>query len=308
MIKALPLTGLRVGLSVSESDDLKERGFTAAGMNRLTVRLSSALLAKGATLAFGHDWRQAGIMEAVCRGALDAFGYPWDEESRPLVLNLVPWPNKTEVRQEVLTRMPGVLAIREGGLPAELEEEARQREDAKTDPYFRARGLTHLRRRLAEETGARICLGGKERLFQGRYPGILEEALFTLEAGRPLYLVGLLGGAALHLGRGILDGEPPPKGFGKAPYLPKPEKGGRPLAELYQNWSEMRPPPRLEDAMLDLRMAWQRCLALGRDGGLERNRLSLEENRWLLKTDSEEEALHLVLTGLLRHAKSRERE
>lgn len=311
MMTVRPLTGFRIALSIGESDDLKSRGITRSSINRLTISLTSALLAKGAPLAFGHDWRQEGVMEAVCRGALDAFGYPGEEDPRPLVLNLVPWPDLTQVRREVLTRMPGVLSIQQGGLPPDLKELGERYNngdiDSETQRYLRARGLTHLRQRLVQESYARICLGGRDKNFQGRYPGILEETLFTLDAGQPLYLIGLLGGATFHLGRAILMGERRPEGFGGAVYRGSGEDR-RPLASIYQDWSrkylfagDMQSTFGLDEETLDLEAAWNLACELGTTR-LSLNRLSLEENLRLLETDSEEEVLHLVLVGLLRIA------
>ncbi|HKI04700.1 MAG TPA: hypothetical protein VKK31_22155 [Thermoanaerobaculia bacterium] len=303
---ARPLIGLRVGVSVGESDDLRQRGFTSAAMNRLTVRLTSALLARGAVLAFGHDWRQQGVMEAVCRAALDSFGYPGKDDPRPLIFNLIPWPDRTEVPEEILRRLPGVLAIEKAGLPSELRDRGAEpdRIDPEARRYLRARGLTCLRHGLTAVSGARICLGGRERSFQGRYPGILEEALFALEAGQPIYLVGLLGGAALTVGRTILDGEPWPEGFGEAAFA-QPENGARPLADLYEeerSWQPFRGRPwpvSLDACEPDLQGIWRLARDLGADRLLQ-NGLSPEENHRLLETASEEEALHLVMTGLLR--------
>ncbi|HEX4966736.1 MAG TPA: hypothetical protein VF173_38350 [Thermoanaerobaculia bacterium] len=265
MKAARPLAGLRVGISVSNSADLEDRGFTPAGMNRLTVSLAGALLDAGATLAFGHDWRREGIMEAVCHAALDSFGCP-EGDAPPLILNLIPWPEKTVVPAGVLSRLPGLMAIEEAGLPPELREAGERvpTRDSEAWRDLRARGLTYLRQRLTEVCEARVCLGGKESGYEGRYPGILEEALFALEAGQPLYLVGLLGGAALHLGQTILDDAPPPAEFGA-----------------------------------EVRDAWSRARGLGVER-LAANGLSLEENRRLLETSVEGEVFHLILAGLLR--------
>ena len=243
-------------------------------------------------------------MEAVCRAALDSFGCPAGEHG-PLILNLIPWPETTEVPANVLSRLSGILAIEEAGLPPVLREPGERVPDRGSDDwrYLRARGLTHLRRRLAEECGARVCLGGKESGFEGRYPGILEEALFTLEAGQPLYLVGLLGGASLHLGEAILDRTPPPAEIGAEVYSGT-GNGGPPLARLYEDWAKNRLPGgpsagALDDRTLDLAGAWKRVCDLGSER-LARNGLSREENRRLLETRVEGEVFHLVLTGLVR--------
>ena len=43
--------------------------------------------------------------------------------------------------------------------------------------------------------GCRICLGGRMHGYQGDEPGVVEEAGLALNRGKPLYLLGGLGGA-----------------------------------------------------------------------------------------------------------------
>jgi len=311
MTPSRPLSGLRVGISISGGTDVAEYGFTDAGINRLTVRVTRALLEHGRALAFGHDWRDNGIMDAVCRSALDSFGFPGEQAPRPLILSLIPWPDETLLDRELRERLGRVLAVTEAGLPRELAamlpvDLARR---PKTDPdlrYARSRALTHLRRRLNRECRARICLGGKERQFSGRYPGIFEEALFALQAEQPLYLVGLLGGAAKQVGQAILDRAPLPPSFGQDVFHP-PEKGCLPLADLYREWEgrqqvewQQRPRDPLDDRALDLKASWELAREFGALRLAHCNYLSVEENRRLLVTDLEDEALHLVLMGLRR--------
>ncbi|MYF89034.1 MAG: hypothetical protein F4186_06570 [Boseongicola sp. SB0676_bin_33] len=64
-------------------------------------------------------------------------------------------------------------------------------------PETRAEELTVLRQWMTAllAPGCRICLGGKMHGFQGGEPGILEEAGLALDWGKPLYLLGGLGGA-----------------------------------------------------------------------------------------------------------------
>ncbi len=56
---------------------------------------------------------------------------------------------------------------------------------------------------------AGILLGGKTALYQGFFPGILEEALNLLRARKPLFIVGGLGGAAEMLAQMICDPQAP---------------------------------------------------------------------------------------------------
>jgi hypothetical protein len=294
-----PLTGLRVGISISESDDLAAHGFTPSGMNRLTVRFNDALLGEGATLAFGHDWREAGIMDAICSAALSSFGVPQPDAPRPLILNLIPWPDKTRVEEEILVRLNGILGIREAGLPDDLKGfERRADEDPELKLYLRSRGLTHLRRQLTVRSRARVCIGGKEHRFQGRYPGILEEALLTLREGQAVYFVGLLGGAAEQIGRAVLYGQERPPSFGEAPF--HATDGCPPLAEIYRKMDRSPSGNPLADTNLDLEGAWRELQSIGAENLSKANGLYPQENRRLLESPHEEEAISLVLRGLRR--------
>lgn len=300
-----PLAGLRVGISISESNDLEARGFTLSAVNRLTVRLNDALLAAGATVVFGHDWREDGIMDAVCRSALWSSGYP-EPDTPPPILNLLPWPDATRIDHEILLRLNQIIEVRSSGLPDDLAKEApRAVEDRDLWRYLRSRGLTHLRRKLTEECQARICLGGRESGYQGRYPGVLEEALLAFEARQPVYLVGVLGGVAEHLGRSILKLPNPRPGKDTSP--PLLEETGTSLEDLYRKYGQKDRSflALSDDTFFELEHAWGAARNLGSErlGG---NLLKHDENCRLVETRSEEEVIILVLRGLRRGFNQRE--
>lgn len=64
--------------------------------------------------------------------------------------------------------------------------------------------LTQIRKRLPEHCNARLVIGGKTtprsslnpKGYSGRLPGIVEEALYAVRAGQPLFIAGGFGGAA----------------------------------------------------------------------------------------------------------------
>lgn len=285
-----PLSGLRVGLSVSESEDSGRRGFPAPEVDRVTLRVVGALLEQGAGVVLGHDWRDDGLMEAVRRLALQmqpvAAG---GEAAQPLLQNLIPWPDAPHRAAED----PAALRVEQVPLPDELRPHA---ERARADPsgdlyvYLRARGLTQLRRCLQARVDARICVGGRLSGSSGRYPGVIEEGLMAMEAGRPLYLAGMLGGAA---GRMIdaVEGAPLPADFCR----------DAPVHALYR-----RPPdgvaeedPRtLPDRTVDRDEAWETFRRAGVAGLSRANGLTPQENEELFHTPALDHAVQLVLRGL----------
>ena len=57
-------------------------------------------------------------------------------------------------------------------------------------------GLTAMREMMAQISNARIVLGGRVEKFKGKMPGIAEEALSSFKAKKPLFLLGGFGGCA----------------------------------------------------------------------------------------------------------------
>lgn len=193
-----PLSGLVVSISVSESEESARLGFPRWLVNRVCLQFAAAIVGQGASVVFGHDWREDGVMQAVYSYArqtrLSTAG-----EQTPLLWNLLPWPDRPSVLVEEADLPRPILTVEPVGLPDDLAEfEAIARGAESASPIFRycrVRALTYLRRRLDEVSHARICIGGRTTGFAGRYPGVIEEALFAVRAPKPLYLVGLLGGA-----------------------------------------------------------------------------------------------------------------
>lgn len=284
-----PLAGQMLGLSISESEDSTDYGFLPWQINQATVQVVAALLGQGAGVVFGHDWRDDGVMETVHGYALQVAA----AGQEPLLANYVPWPDKPHLPEAETARLAATLQIIRADLPATLKNhESQALAQGSCDAlyqYLRARGLTELRHRLNERSTARLCLGGKCASYQGRYPGIVEEALFAIRSGKPLYISAILGGASRQIVE-ALEGKPIPKGFCANP---------APIT-LYQHYanaleSTLAGQP---DLQIDGATAWQEFQQAGFDRLAQSNGLTLEENRELAHTGVMERVVQLVLKGL----------
>ncbi len=207
-MKSKPLSGCVVGISISESEEMERLGFDRREMNRCVVRLSELLLAAGARLAFGHDWRPGGVMEAVAALAVRYFNVRRNDEGRPLseapIINRVEWtrqPFLAEVRrrdpgvaEEWPAEPPPMARLLEGIVDARAARQPASSSSSHEQAV--ADGLTEMRKELAELCHLRICLGGKVTGYSGRKPGIVEEAWLTLERGRPVLASTVFGGAS----------------------------------------------------------------------------------------------------------------
>jgi hypothetical protein len=297
---ARPLVGCVVGLSISESDQSAERGFPVWQVNRATLQVVAALFGQGVGVIFGHDWREDGVMEAVHGFARQMQPLvPLSPEEvaasgQPLLRNLLPWPDKPSLSSDDLERLASTLRVERAGLPVELggyEGEALSR--SPDDPlyrYLRARGLTHLRRRLNDEAGARLCIGGRTSGSAGRFPGVIEEALLAIQSRKPLYLAGFLGGATQQVINAIEGGDMPGEFCRPGP-----------VHELYAR------PPAVEtdqvtmpDRLADRTALWSIFKQAGVGRLVDTNRLRREENEELFHTPVLDRAIQLVLMGISR--------
>jgi hypothetical protein len=211
------LLGLRFGLSISAAPDMAVGGDPEQAVNGLTFRLASAILLEGGSLLLGHRWRPDGIMEHLAFQARDS---RWSgsgkttggtaQQTAP-VLNLIAWPDAPPQGDRNAQKLiqDGVLDVRQV-LPPDIPLDRLDADPQKalaTDlgKLARIRALTAMRQEMVRHADARICLGGASGNPHRRLPGVIEEALLTCQAGKPLYIASALGGAAKAMADAILQ-------------------------------------------------------------------------------------------------------
>jgi hypothetical protein len=140
------------------------------------------------------------------------------------------------------------------------------------DPTIRRTALTGMRRYMATRTQARVLLGGKRAGFQGEIPGLMEEALISLENAHPLFLAGGFGGVTADIATAL--------GADDGNWLP-------PLADA------PLPDPRWESGRTRLLAHAAKPTWAGLNNGL-----SKEENRRLAATHRPSDMAALVSLGL----------
>jgi hypothetical protein len=148
---------------------------------------------------------------------------------------------------------------------------------------------------------ARILLGGSVDRYSGFVPGILEEALVTLELQRPTYVLGGFGGAAEILADAILaSGDDRPPQLTPAWHQ---ERNAR-LVELLESSEELAHPPdfRSTSELLDALFAFVQKARANLSGTLQTG-LSDQDTRELLKTRDVANAVRLVRAGLANNRK-----
>lgn len=295
-----PLAGLVVNVSLSESDDSLNFGFPAWQVNRVMLQFVTALFGQGASIVFGHDWREDGVMEAVHDFALQMQPpaslslEAGAAELQPLLWNILPWPDSPRLSEEEQEQLRSTLKVESAGLPEELQQFDNDAQTAGPDSplyaYLRARGLTFLRQKINNVCHVRLCVGGRRSGSQGRYPGVIEEALLAVRQKKPLFVVGILGGASAQVVEAV-EGREMPEDF-CAPTQVQRLYQQPPVNEINADTSA--------DRVVDRVAAWREFAETGNRQLAERNGLTIEENDELLHTPVVERAIELVLIGLSR--------
>ena len=217
--------GWRVGISISESENLAQRGMAfprlpdekaappSPHLRDAMTEFARFLLAGGATLAYGGDLRQGGFTFVLFE--LLAAYRAMSGENSTAVQSYLSWPIHLDLTEEQEENWVGLVQFHKIQAPANLGVDPATKVPP-TTPINRvawARSLTAMRERMNSETDARIFLGGQLGSLglrgSGRYPGLAEEALFALRAGKPVYLIGGFGGCTEAIIEAVRGANPP---------------------------------------------------------------------------------------------------
>ena len=190
-----------VGISVSDSADLGRLGLTSAHCELAVAEITRAVLLAGGNVTYGGRLRPEGftqvIMDEVLRYA----------SGRQALTICVAEPEHRDFLPEELRSIDGRLGtsarlvlLSSDGEPLSTFDDHPLSSDASTED---SAALSALRRHLTGRCTARVIVGGKLTGYQGVMPGVVEEALLSLQAQQPLYAAGGFGGAAAAVVRSL---------------------------------------------------------------------------------------------------------
>jgi hypothetical protein len=185
------LEGVTVGISVSDSADLSRLGLTAKHCDIAVAELARAILIAGGSIVYGGRIVDGGFTGILLdevrqhREARDALTICLAETEHRRLSD-----DELQQVQRELTASASIVCLDLSG------EEVDWRSRPAPADVEAAKALTGLRRHITERCDARVVVGGQLAGYQGRMPGVIEEATFSVAAGQPLYTAGGFGGAA----------------------------------------------------------------------------------------------------------------
>jgi len=196
------LAAFRLALGTSETPvaDLEARGLTPHDQQQCFDALHEVLLAAGIQVIYGGRL-QPDVPSNYTHRLLDMARTQCTER---LVLNVAPWPLWTTYTDAELAQVGDCAEVRRHPRPdlpvddlmLEATETGFVPPKSALQRYAWARSLTSMREWVTAHADARILLGGRVEGYTGRLAGIVEEAVLSLRASQPLFLLGGFGGSA----------------------------------------------------------------------------------------------------------------
>ena len=265
---------MTVAISTSDTPDMVALGLSEGHLKEAMAELALQLLAAGANLAYGGDLRAHGFTTLLSR-LVTRYTLTADLKSTIRVTNHLAWPVHIRMPVDRIETLAADLRgtarlVLLGSDATRLAMDARRRLPTREPTSHEWRqGLTAMREFQRSSTDIRVLLGGQVANYKGRMPGVAEEALLSLQARQPLFLIGGFGGCARDVAE-TLDLAEPWAG----------SRNGWPGRREFEEWTSH-----------DLN-----------------NGLSLEENQALATTPFIGQAVMLVLRGMSHRLRGQERE
>jgi hypothetical protein len=195
LVPSNALSGMRIGISVSDSADLSRLGLTAMHCDLAIAELTRAVILAGGTIVYGGRLDPTGSASPGFTTIMLNEVRRYREDREALII-CVPHSEHRHYRavehagyERQLTSSATLTFLDSTGVPVKSQT----RSDSSTDDQA---ALTAMRRYITRITDARVLVGGKLDLVRGTMPGIIEEAQFALEARQPLFVAGGFGGAS----------------------------------------------------------------------------------------------------------------
>ena len=223
-----PVTGKTLGISMALADDLASIGLSPTHLESAVAEVSQMMLIGGGSLLYAGapgthvpDLTTA-VMDTVSSYTTSVKAYArleGDHEQHNIhpghmfslvvpciVLNTLASIKRLSQVADHFARNASIVVLDKNGLKIEDFDDLPPWQG---DSNETAHALHQIRQALPQYCDARLLIGGKTRRqstdnpdgYIGNLPGIVEEALYTLRKGQPLFIAGGFGGAAALLAR-----------------------------------------------------------------------------------------------------------
>jgi hypothetical protein len=281
------LDGIRIAVSVSENEELEQLGLSKQHLKDIMIEVSRYLIANGGTLLYGGHLKNEGYTRLF---AELSYQYKFLNDTAFRFVNYFPFPNSTSLTIEIKADFveqqiePVIIEIPEhlGKIDISRHYDA---ENIIEDKFIYSECFSDMRNIMAQNSHARIVVGGKQSKFIGYMPGIVEEAYYSLKANKPVYIIGGFGGAAKSLSK-VICGELPTELTNEFQY------NDETLQNFKKEYQEKASIPMDYDKLIHF------FKQFNLEVFSELNGLSIDENLVLFESQNIHEIVFLIMKGL----------
>lgn len=194
-----------IAISVSNSENLNEFGLDEQHLNDISIELARYIIANDGTALYGGDLRENGFTKYFEELSSQ---YTRNDEDRLAFINYFahPFLNKIDKKfeRDFKSKRIGLKKINcPSNIDFNLDKDYQPNMNI-NDRYIFSECFRVLRENMTKDCDAKIVIGGKLSNYLGYIPGVLEEAIYQIEANKPLFIVGGFGGVSNEISKLIL--------------------------------------------------------------------------------------------------------
>lgn len=193
------LQGMRIGISVSDSQDLERLGLSQAHAEMAVGEIARAVLIAGGHLVYGGRIKPSGFTQYLIH---EVTRYGRDYATGQFTLCLAASEHHKlsrheydEVDQELGTKGQIVCLDKAGHEIQDISKLEAECLDSVSSLEM-ANSYSAMRHYMGTITDARVIVSGQLSNFAGSMPEIVEEAIIAIKACKPVYISAGFGGAA----------------------------------------------------------------------------------------------------------------
>lgn len=196
-----------IAISISDSEDIEELGFSKIHQQDIILEITRYLIINGSTLIYGGDLRAQGYTFLFSEVVQQ---YIYKKENKNYYKNYFSFPIYVDMpaSSRLDFKKNGVEVIKVTP-PEKLDVDEKQFyvPNNNENLFIWAESLLKMRNEMNDDSDARIFMGGAKTNFKGKYPGLLEEALISLQTNKPTYFIGAFGGITKSIIGSLLNKE-----------------------------------------------------------------------------------------------------
>ncbi|EMO46589.1 hypothetical protein [Leptospira santarosai] len=281
------LKGKTIGISISESEDFEELGYSLEHLRDAIVEIARYIANLGGRLAYGGDLRHGGFAELL----FDILAYyKADKQLEPYerLISFLAYPISLTLTSSKEAELKNTVTFRKIPPPDDIVHDLHEylKPDSSENLYIWFRSLTMMREEMESQCDARVFIGGKIKEYKGKCPGIMEELFIAVNNNHPVYLIGAFGGVTRDIISSLKNERT--ESFSNEFHLEDNAYTG-----AYAKFNEKHP----ED-VIDFEKYFTTFRKVGVKGVANLNGLSEAENERLFVTPHLNEIVFLILKGL----------